>query len=73
MKEFSVKVRRLVRGYFNSPSERLILKLVSEFLRVNWARAIFGGSSQEFVEGTGIRYKETKESSMNPSFELKTD
>ena len=47
--------------------------LVSEFLRVNWARTIFGGSSQEFVEGVDIKNKQRKESSMNPSFELKTD
>lgn len=57
-----MKVRRLVRGYFNIPSERLLcLKLVSEFLRLNWAGTIFGGSSQEFVEGADIKYKETKE------------
>ena len=74
VKESSVKVRRLVRGHFNSPGERLLyLKLVSEFLRVNWPRTLFGWSSQEFVEGAEIKYKETKESSMNPSFELKTD
>lgn len=49
------------------------MKLVSEFLRVNWAKTIFGGSSQEFAEGVDIKYKQRKESSMNPSFELKTD
>lgn len=49
------------------------MKLVSEFLRVNWARTTFGRSSQEFVEGIDTKNKERKESSMNPSFELKTD